>query len=218
MITLDDFIPDQADSHSGEKALLSANGEAMSLPYDIPRPEQLTDVRIATHTNWYAVYTRPSHEKRVGEHFEVRGIEFYLPLYRTVHHWKNRCKAELQLPLFPGYVFARLAWEQHLRVLEIPSVVSIVGNGREPLPLDNSEIESLRAGLHLRSAEPCDYLIIGERARIVTGPLAGLEGVVLRKNNGLRVVLTFPHIMKSVAVEVDASDLESLAPATSYVC
>lgn len=160
--------------------------------------------------NWYAIYTRPSHEKRVAEHCEVREIECYLPSYRTTRRWKNRCKVELELPLFPGYVFVRLFWREHVRVLELPSVLSIVGNGREPLPLEHSEIASLRAGLVLYRAEPHPYLNIGERARIKSGPFTGLEGVVVRKNNGLRVVLTLQQIMKSVAIEVEERDLELL--------
>jgi len=117
---------------------------------------------------------------------------------------------ELELPLFPGYLFARFQWRQHVRVLEVPSVVSIVGNGREPLPLEDAEIESLRAGLSLRRAEPHAYLNIGERARIKSGPLAGFEGVVVRNTNGLRVILTLEQIMKSVAIEVEECDLDLL--------
>jgi transcription antitermination factor NusG len=164
----------------------------------------------APDLNWYAIYTRPSHEKRVVEHFVLREIECYLPTYRTTRRWKNRTKVELELPLFPGYVFARISWREHVRVLEVPSVVSIVGNGREALPLPHSEIMSLRAGLDLRRAEPHPYLNIGERARILRGPLEGFEGIVERRNNGLRVVLTLQQIMKSVAVEVEERDLELL--------
>jgi transcription antitermination factor NusG len=162
------------------------------------------------YLEWYAIYTRPSHEKKVAEHFALREIECYLPSYRTTHRWKNRCTVELELPLFPGYVFARFQWCQHVRVLEVPSVVSIVGNGREPLPLQHSEIASLRAGLDLRRAEPHPYLNIGERARIKFGPLAGFEGIVERKNNGLQVILTLQQIMKSIAVQVEECDLELL--------
>jgi transcription antitermination factor NusG len=161
--------------------------------------------------NWYAIYTRPSHEKRVAEYFGLREIECYLPSYRTARRWKNRCNVELELPLFPGYVFAHFGWNQRVRVLEVPSVVSIVGNGREALPLPNSEIESLRAGLGPRRAEPHPYLNIGERARILRGPLEGFEGIMVRRNNGLRVVLTLKQILKSVAVEVEECDLELLA-------
>ena len=84
--------------------------------------------------NWYAIYTRPSHEKRVVEHFALREIECYLPSYRTSRRWKNRCNVELELPLFPSYVFARFQWHQHIRVLEVSSILSIVGNGRIQCP------------------------------------------------------------------------------------
>jgi transcription antitermination factor NusG len=172
---------------------------------------EISEVRgVAETPNWYAIYTRPSHEKRVVEHFALREIECYLPSYRTTRRWKNRCKVELELPLFPGYVFARFQWCRHVRVLEVPSVVSIVGNGREPLSMQDAELESLRAGLVPRRAEPHPYLNIGERARIKSGLLAGFEGIVERQANGLRLVLTVQQIMKSVAVEVEECDLELL--------
>ena len=171
----------------------------------------------APQPDWYAIYTRPSHEKSVVKHFAAREIECYLPSYRTTRRWKNRCKVELELPLFPSYVFARFPWCRHVNVLEVPSVVSIVGNGREALPLRHSEIQSLRAGLDLRRAEPHPNLQIGERARIARGPLEGLEGIVVRRSNGLRVVLSLQQIirsvaaeMRSVAVEVEECDLELL--------
>lgn len=160
--------------------------------------------------DWYAIYTRRGHEKRVVEHLALREIEYYLPSYRTTHRWKNRCKVELELPLFPGYVFARFPWLQHVRVLEVSSVVSILGNGREPLPLDQGEIAALRAGLALRRAEPSPNVSIGKRARIKLGPLSGFEGIVIRRGNGLRVILRLRQIMKSVAVEVEECDLELL--------
>ena len=155
----------------------------------------------------------------MAKHFAVREIECYLPSYRTTRRWKNRMKVELELPLFPGYVFARFPWSRHGAVLGVPSVVSIVGNGRGALPLRHSEIVSLRAGLALRRAEPHPALHIGERARIVRGPLEGFEGVVVRRSNGLRVVLSLQQIvksvaieMRSVAVEVEESDLELIRP------
>ncbi len=145
----------------------------------------------------------------------LREIECYMPSYRATRRWKNRCTVELELPLFPSYVFARFSWCEHVRVLEIPNVVSIVGSGREPLPLRHSEIVSLREGLDLRRAEPHPYLNIGERARIRSGPLAGFQGIVMRKNNGLRVILTLQEIMKSVAVEVEEYDLEPIGESSS---
>ena len=162
---------------------------------------------------WFVVYTSPNHEKKVAEQFRVRRIESYLPLYRARRRWKNGCHVTLELPLFPSYVFVRIASRERGQVLQVPSVIAIVGNGREPLPLADAEIETLRVGLGLRLAEPHPYLTVGHRARIRCGPLQGLEGIILWKKNGsgrLRVVLTLDAIMKSVAVEVDADELELL--------
>ncbi len=161
---------------------------------------------------WFAVFTSSHHEKRVLEHLRKRQIESFLPLYPTVRRRANRCKVTLELPLFPNYLFVQIGRSERARVLAVPGVLSIVGRGREPAPLPDFEVESLRSGLQLRKVEPHPYLTVGERARIKAGALAGLEGVLLRKKNGLRVVLTLDQIMQSVAVEVDADDLEPLRP------
>lgn len=157
---------------------------------------------------WYAAYTRPSHEKVVAEHLKLRGISHYLPLYRSIRQWRNRCRVELQLPLFPNYVFVRIDANARVRVLEVPSIISVVSRGRIPEPLADADIEALQRGLDECRAEPYPYLVVGEKARIRSGPLAGMTGVIVRKKSGLRVVLTIEQIMKSVAVEVDGADLE----------
>jgi transcription antitermination factor NusG len=167
---------------------------------------------------WYAIYTRSSHERRVAEHFASREIESFLPQYRVSHRWKNGCTKTLQLALFPGYIFARIAPIERVRVLEVPSVVSIVGTGREPSPVADSDLETLRAGIAMRKAEPHPYLVVGQRVRICCGALAGMEGVVVRKKNSLRVVLTLELIMKSIAVEVDGDELEALGAAPIVRC
>ena len=163
--------------------------------------------------HWYAVYTRASRERKTAEQFECRGLETFMPHYRVVRRWKNRCTKNLDLPLFPGYLFVRIVPAERIRVLEVPSVVTIVGSGRAPMALPDFEIESLRAGLHLRCAEPHPHLVVGRRARIRGGPLSGMEGVVVRKNNNLRVVLTLDLIMQSLSVEVDGSELEAVSGA-----
>lgn len=160
---------------------------------------------------WFAVFTSSHHEKKVSQHFIQRRIENFLPLYSAIHHWTNRRKVAVQLPLFPNYVFVRIDREQRGRVLEVPGVLSIVGCGYEPTPLLDCEIESLRSGLRLRKFEPHPYLVVGERVRIKAGPLDGMEGILLRQKNNLRVVLTVALIMQSVAVEVDAHDVEPIA-------
>ena len=165
-------------------------------------------VSVAEPTKWFAVYTTPRHEKAVAKHFEFREIESFLPLYKEMHRWKNGCRVNVEQPLFPGYIFARIDYRGSTHVLSVPGVRSVVGAGREPLALPDFEIESLRSGLHLRNVEPHPYLVVGEKARITSGSLAGMVGVLARKKNGLRVVLTLELIMRSVAVEVDADELE----------
>jgi transcription antitermination factor NusG len=170
-----------------------------------------------TARRWYAAYTKPCHEKRVAEHLEIRKIALFLPLYRTSRRWNNGCKVTLEMPLLPGYVFVHIPANERIRVLELSSVVSIVGTGREPTPLPDEDIERLRAGLHLVHAQPHANLTMGEIVRIGRGPLKGMTGVVTREKNSLRVVLTVDLIMKSVAVEVSADDLERLSkPEPSY--
>src|SRR6266478_5383787 len=158
--------------------------------------------------NWFAAYTNSHHEKRVASHFAERRIESFLPLYAALHRWKNRCEMNLELPLFPNYVFVRIDPRERVRVLEVPGVMSLVGFGRTLAPLPDFEIEALRSGLGKRKIEPHPYLVIGEPVRIKSGPMTGVEGVLVRKKNHFRVVLALELIMQSVAVEVDADDLE----------
>jgi transcription antitermination factor NusG len=160
---------------------------------------------------WFAVYLSPRHEKRVALHMDLREIEHYLPLYRAHHKWSDGSKVTLDLPLFPGYIFARIKQTERVRVLEVPGVLALVGGtAREPMPLPESEIDALRDGLLARHAEPHPLLTVGQRVRIRSGALCGMEGVVVRKKNSLRVVLTMDLIMESIAVEVDGSELEQV--------
>jgi transcription termination/antitermination protein NusG len=162
----------------------------------------------ASSLKWFAAYTNSHHEKRVAGHLAEREIESFLPLYAASRRWQNGCKVMLDLPLFPSYVFVRIDRRERVRVLEVPGVLSLVGSGREPAPLPDFEIEALRSGLGLRKIEPHPYLVIGERVRIKAGALEGMQGVLVRKKNNFRVVLTLDTIMQSIAVEVDADDLE----------
>jgi len=159
--------------------------------------------------NWYAVYTASNREKRVERHLRTKGVEVFLPLYTVTKRWKNRIRAKVDLPLFPGYLFARIALSERVRVLEVPSVVSIIGKGREPIPLSDVELDALRTGLRLGQVDPHPYLKVGNRARIRTGPFAGMEGIVVRKDGQLRVVISIDCIMRSMAVHVNAEELES---------
>jgi transcription antitermination factor NusG len=156
---------------------------------------------------WFAAYTTPRHEKHVSDILTDRRIENFLPLYRTNRQWKKSRPVVLELPLFPAYVFVRITRHARGSVLGTPGVLSIVGSAREPWPLPDFEIDALRSGLLERKIEPHPYLVVGERVRIKAGMMAGVEGVLVRKKNEFRVVLTLDAIMQSVAVEVDADDV-----------
>ena len=194
------FEESQALSQSAQLDVSNAND---------PAPESAVGTLSALH--WFAVYTTARHEKRVDQHLRMREVEHYLPLYQAQRKWSDGSRVTLDLPLFPGYIFVRIKRAERVRVLEVPGVLAIVGGtGRAPAPLPEADIEALRLGLHLRRAEPHPLLKVGQRARIRSGALAGMEGVVVRKKNSFRVVLTMDAIMQSIAVEVDANELEPL--------
>ncbi|MFY9853659.1 MAG: UpxY family transcription antiterminator [Terracidiphilus sp.] len=157
---------------------------------------------------WFALYTTPRHEKHVSEMLTEHEIETFLPLYRATRHWKKSRPVVVELPIFPTYVFVRIARQARGAVLGIPGALSIVGSAREPWPLPDLEIEAIRHGAQMRKIEPHPYLVVGERVRIKAGMMAGVEGVLVRKKNEFRVVVTLDTIMQSVAVEVAADDVE----------
>jgi len=158
---------------------------------------------------WYAVYTKAHHEKRVEQQMRQRGIDCFLPVYKAVRRWKDRRKI-LELPLFPGYVFVHLPWRARLQVLQLLGVVEFVSCGGRPVPLADAEIDSLRNGLHFACAKPNPYLRVGRHVRIRSGPLTGIEGILARRKDKLRVVLSIHLIQRSIAVEVDEEAIELL--------
>jgi transcription antitermination factor NusG len=167
-------------------------------------------VGVGDRLNWYALYTCSRHEKCVAQQIEQRSITCFLPLYRSVRRWRDRRK-EVELALFPGYVFVRLAPRDRLRVLALPSVVRLVSFNGQPAALPEAEIEQMRQRLVRGSrAEPHPYLRVGRRVRVSGGPMEGLEGIVVRRKDRCRVVFSLDLIMRSVAVEVDESDVEPI--------
>jgi transcription antitermination factor NusG len=161
--------------------------------------------------NWFAIYTTARHEKSVGHYLSVKEIEHYVPLYRAQRRWSDGSVVTLELPLFPGYLFVHIDRSERVRVLQVPGVLSFVsGTGGQPASLPEAEIDALRAGLPFRQAAPHPLLTVGQRARIRSGALAGMQGVVVRRKNSLRVVLTMELLRQSVAVEVDEAELETV--------
>ena len=157
---------------------------------------------------WYAVHTRSNFEQRAAGELGSRGFDVYFPAYEEIHQWKDR-KKTVAVPLFPGYVFVRIALVERVRVLSAPGVAYLVGTRGEPAPLADGEIEPLRDCLsHSLRAEPIPYLSAGSRVRVVAGPLSGLEGVIVRRDGGTRFVVSIDLIMRAIAINVDGLDLE----------
>jgi transcription antitermination factor NusG len=160
---------------------------------------------------WYAAYTSARHEKVVARQLEERSIDTFLPLYRSYRRWKDRRKL-IELALFPSYVFVRMAARERIRVLRVPGIVAIVSVNGQPARLPDEEINALRNGLRNQIyAEPHPYLRVGRRVRVVRGPMAGAEGVFSRKKDRSRVVISLDVLKRSIAVEIDGSDLEPIA-------
>jgi transcription antitermination factor NusG len=165
-------------------------------------------------SNWFALYTVARHEKRVAGHLSQRQIECYLPLYKAERRWSDGSRVTLELPLFPGYLFIHIERHERATVLAVPGALAVVvGTGGEPAALPDATIQAMRAGLGLQPAYPHPYISAGQRVRIRSGALEGLEGFVVRHKNICRVVLTLEHIRQSFAVEVDIEDLEPVTAA-----
>jgi transcription antitermination factor NusG len=164
-------------------------------------------ITIDGSSRWYAIYTLPRHEKVIADRLILRDVETFLPLYRAVRRW-NRRRAEVELPLFPGYVFVKIFLNHKVRVLSHPGVVGFVNFNGKPASLPDDEIETLRSALALCKAEPYPFLTAGREVKVTSGPLAGLEGRVLRRKGKLRVVVSIQLIERAIVLELDAADAQ----------
>lgn len=159
--------------------------------------------------HWHVVYTSANHEKRVAERLSRRSVENFLPLYSSVRRWRDR-RVTLQLPIFPGYLFVRIAPCDRLRVVQIAGVARFVCFNGTPEVLPDEEVTALKRSLELGvRAQPHPYLTVGRRVRIKNGPLAGLRGIVMRWKANWRVVISLDMIQRSLSVDMDSSDLET---------
>ncbi|HXY13050.1 MAG TPA: UpxY family transcription antiterminator [Terriglobales bacterium] len=171
---------------------------------------------LPEQVQWYALYTRFRYEKQVAAMLTYREVEYYLPLYEAMHRWKDR-NARVQLPLFPSYIFVRLDLQDRMRALTIPGVIRLVGS-KHPEPLSSEEVEAIKSYLSCRlPVEPYPYLTQGTRVRIVCGPLAGMEGLILRRKSTCRIVINLDLIQRSMLVEVAAADVEYLGAAVPHL-
>jgi len=168
----------------------------------------------APQARWYAVHTRSRFERSVAEELTIKGVETYLPSVGEIHRWKDR-KKEIQVPLFPGYLFTRIHDDSpsRLKVLRTSGTVQILGRGAEIEPVPDREIDALKQLLHSRAtcfAHP--FLREGAWVRVKYGPLEGVEGRLTRIKNASRLVLSVEMLSQSVATEIDAGDVEVMKP------
>jgi len=186
-----------------ETSLISATLAQIEpvLPLGTPERDAAAEVR------WYVAYTSANHEKRVAQQLTWRSVEHFLPVYESVRRWKDR-RVPLQLPLFPGYVFVRLALRDRLRVLAVPGVARLVGFAGRPTVVPAEDIEAIRACLEgKRDVQPHPYVQCGQRVRVLSGPLAGFSGIVLRQKNRTRFVVSFDVLERSVSVELEGTEV-----------
>jgi transcription antitermination factor NusG len=162
-----------------------------------PRPE-------LENLAWFAIHVRSKCETLTQEELRYRGFEVFLPTHRVKRRWSDRVKM-LDLPLFPGYLFSRFDLSGRFRVLNSPGVAQIVGFGATPVPISESEIRSVQALVASKAAlVPWPYLHAGQRVRVDYGPLAGVEGIVTRAEDGKpRVVVSVTLLQRSIAAEID---------------
>ena len=159
----------------------------------------------AAHTiyPWYAIRVRSKFERAVSTALSGKGYSEYLPLYQSRRRWSDRGK-DLDLPLFPGYLFCRFDVQARLPILTTPGVISIVGTGRIPVAISDLDIDAIqtviRSGLHL---QPWPQLVVGSRVLIEEGPLKGLEGVAVDVKKKYRLFVSVPLLQRSVSVEID---------------
>jgi transcription antitermination factor NusG len=152
---------------------------------------------------WFALVVKPRFDKAVARALEMKGYETLLPLYRKYHNYGGRLKSS-ELPLFPGYVCCRFDVHSRLPILTTPGVVHVLGAGNMPLPVSDVEITSLQTAIGAQlPIKPIAFVSDGERVRISSGALAGVEGIVLKSKPSLRLVLSVTLLQRSVLLEID---------------
>jgi transcriptional antiterminator RfaH len=160
--------------------------------------------------NWYALQVWVRKEAVVATQLQGQGFECFLPKYKSVRQWSDRRK-ELEQPLFPGYLFCRFNYTERRPIVLTPGVLQVVGNGRAGLPVEDQEIEAIQLAVSSGiAAQPWPYLEVGERVRVHTGKLTGLEGILVNFKGNHRVILSVTLLQRSVALEIDLAWVGSL--------
>jgi len=164
-------------------------------------------------SHWMAVWTRPRAEKAVARVLEERSVEHWLPLVTARRQWSDR-RREVELPLFPGYLFARLPLTGWSNLLRLPGVLTVVKSGRQPALIREHQMADLRLAIN-RLLSGNEVLEVeqdfgpGDRVRVVDGPMAGLVGVVREMRGKRRLLVGFEQIGRALSVSIGAADVEA---------
>jgi transcription antitermination factor NusG len=168
--------------------------------------KQSRDTRMS-EPRWFAAYVRSRHESRVAQHLEKRDVELFFPQYTSQRRWSDR-KVNLPMPLFPGYLFVRIQLCNRMQVLTTPGVLHLVGASGRPEPLEDAEIELMKAAvMKCNDPRPHDFIRVGDRVTVIRGALEGHEGFLVRDKSNHRIVLSMDLIQRSMSVEVDLDDV-----------
>lgn len=163
-------------------------------------------------SNWYVVRVRSNFEQRAATALQAKGLTIFLPLYRVKRRWSDRVK-EMDVPLFPGYVFCRFNPHEKLPILQTPGIVSIIGTSNGPTPVEDSEIAAvqtmMKSGL---AVGPWPFLREGQPVIVKYGALEGLEGLILSSKGKHRLIVSISLLQRSVSVEIDRECVAPLAP------
>jgi transcription antitermination factor NusG len=165
----------------------------------------MASTRAAEH--WHIAYTLPRHEKAIALRLKVEEIPCYVPLYSETRTWKKR-GVKLELPLFPCYVFAKTLPENRTRLLSAPGVIRLLTVSGAPLVFPDEEMDALQSALRDWSARPCPFHSSGKRIHLTSGPFAGLEGTILRRNGKRKLIVTLDLINSSMLLDIDAADAQ----------
>ncbi len=157
---------------------------------------------------WFAVRVKSNRERVVADALRGHGYEEFLPTFRHPKDTLSRSGSP-EKPMFPGYVFGKFDQNKRLPILMVPGVLHIVGIGKEPVPIDSTEIASIRVIANSPfCAEPCSYIGIGQSVSVVCGPLTGAQGVIMAVKNQWRLVASLTLLQRSIAVEIDREWVE----------
>jgi transcription antitermination factor NusG len=173
---------------------------------------------VGCPTAWYAIYARHQHEKTVAQILRSKGFETLLPLYQSARRWKDRTKV-LSLPLFPCYIFVKGGLERRLDILTTPGIYALVSNAGSPIPIPPAEIDAIRRAVESGSSiEPHPFLKSGDLVRVKCGPLAGIQGILVRKKDLYRLVLSVEMLGQAAALEVNSILVERLNGERRVIC